>query len=98
MPPNPAPHIFDWLLDIGPAISGAMGDGPIEWRDMAAWEHHTGIELDPFEARTIRRLSRAYLAQRYDAKKPDCPPPYRVAIDAPVETEVDRQFKAMMAG
>lgn len=75
-PDNPAPHVTEWWLDIGPSISGDAGERPIEWRDMAAWEHFTGIELDTWEARTIRRLSRVYLSQRYDAKKPDCPPPY----------------------
>lgn len=75
-PPNPAPHITDWLLEIGPSFGTGMGERAIGWQDMAAWSQHTGIDLDPWEAKTIRRLSQVYLSQRYDAKKPDCPAPH----------------------
>lgn len=76
LPPNPAPHITDWFMEIGPTFSTGMGERPIEWPDMDAWCNRVGIDLDPWEARTIRRLSKAYARQVFDAKKPDCPAPY----------------------
>lgn len=75
-PPNPAPHLTDWLLEIGPTTSGSMGEAAIGWQDLTAWERITGIELEPFEAKTIRRLSQVFISARYEAKKPDCPIPY----------------------
>lgn len=75
-PPNPAPHITDWLLEIGPAFGTGMGERAIDWQDMRAWQELTGIELEPFEARTIRRLSQVFISARHEAKKPDCPIPY----------------------
>lgn len=96
-PPNPADHITDWLREIGPTVSGAMGEAAIGWQDLAAWEHLTGIELDAWEARTIRSLSQEYLAQRHAATEPACPPPYsgtRQDVGV-VRDKVTAQFAAM---
>jgi len=52
-----------------------MGEGPVSWIEINAWCERTGIELDPWEARTIRALSTAYVAQAHKSRKPDCPSP-----------------------
>jgi hypothetical protein len=75
-PPNPAPYLSEWFLEIGPTIAGSMGEAPIGWQDIAAWQTITGIELEPWEARTIRRLSQVFISQRHESEKPDCPAPY----------------------
>lgn len=71
LPANPAPYVTDWLFEIGPGM-----DGPIGWQEMTAWERLTGIELNPWEARTIRWLSQEYLSERQQARKADSPAPY----------------------
>lgn len=76
LPDNPAPHITDWLLEIGPTVSGAMGESAISWQEIEAWQRSTGIELDAWESRTIRKLSQAFIGQRHDAKARDCPAPF----------------------
>lgn len=73
VPPNPAPHIVDWLMDIGPTAPDAA---PLSWRDIAAWQSITGIELEPWEGRLIRRLSGDFAAMRLKAEKSECPPPW----------------------
>lgn len=73
VPPNPAPLIIDWLMEIGPTGSDAA---PLSWRDIAAWQAITGIELEAWEARLIRRLSGDFASMRIKAEKADCPPPY----------------------
>lgn len=96
LPDNPAPHITDWLLEIGPTNSEG---GSIGWRDLEAWCGLTGITLDPWEARLIKRLSAEYASMRYKAEKAECAAPY--TPDRPVEESRDRvadQFAAMMAG
>ena len=80
-PPNPAPQITDFLFDIGPTVASDSGERSIEWSDFPAWQAMTGIELDVWEARTIRRLSRAFLAERHAAEKPDCPEPFALTGD-----------------
>lgn len=75
-----------------------MGSGPIGWEALAAWSAMTGVELDPWEARTIRRLSKAFVAEQFDARKPSCPAPFDGNEAESVEARRDRvtaQFKAM---
>lgn len=95
LPENPAPHITDWFLEIGPAVSAGMGEAPIGWQDMAAWSDLTGIELDAWEARTIRSLSEVFVAERHRARKPACMAPYS-ALPAENRARVDTQFKALV--
>lgn len=96
LPPNPAPHLTDWLFEIGPRMSGAMGDGPITWQEIEAWEGRMGIELDPWESRTLRRLSQAWGEQASASRKPTCPAPYSMALPEETRKKVDQQFKALV--
>jgi hypothetical protein len=75
-------------------------DGPLGWQEMAAWEHLTGIELDPWEARTLRELSAEYLVEKQHAKKADRIAPYTGAPDDIEERRamVDRKVLAAFAG
>lgn len=88
LPENPAPYLTDWLFEIGPAGN----DGALSWQEMAAWERLTGIELDPWEATTLRRLSIQYLNMKHEAKEPGCPPPW----GDDEQRQVDTSFAAMM--
>lgn len=89
LPPNPAEYLTEWLIEIGPSI----GDRPIGYADLAAWQAISGIELEPWEARALRRLSGEYLGQSARARKPDCPPPWSGGIE---RDKVAAQFAAMM--
>lgn len=71
-----APHVADWWLEIGPTVPGGMGECPLGWQDLAAWQAITGIELAAWEARAIRSMSREFVNFRDEARKADCPPPY----------------------
>lgn len=92
LPPVPAQYLIDWWREIGPTEE----DGPISWLSMTAWERLTGVELLPWEARLIRSLSSAFVSQRYDAKKPDCPPPWSPERPQQVRNKVAVQFAAMI--
>lgn len=99
LPDNPVPHLVEWLFEIGPTEPTSMGDAPLSWREIDAWCARTGIDLDPWESRTIRRLSAAFVGERYKARKPDCPAPWSAAAvvdEAAQEARVTAQFKAMM--
>lgn len=92
LPDNPAPHLTDWLLEIGPTA----GDGPLAWQDIAAWSSQVGIELDPWEARIVRRLSKTFVNQRSDARKPGCPEPRLQVNETAARKRVDQQFAALI--
>jgi len=76
VPPNPLPYLTGWLFEIGPTASSGMGPTVIGWQDIAAWQGLTGIEVDPWEARALRRLSADFLNMTHEAKDASCPPPF----------------------
>jgi len=75
-PPNPAPHLIRYLMEMGPVEPGGMDAAPVSWTTMRHWQEQTGIELPPWQARLIRRLSADYLDQSRKAREPDCPAPW----------------------
>lgn len=76
MPPLNAPHLLGYLFEIGPVMAAGMGSGPITHEELQAWQQGTGIELQPWEVRTLRRLSQEYLTESHKAEKSDCPAPW----------------------
>jgi hypothetical protein len=96
-PENPAPYLTDWLFEIGPTASGAMGEAPMAIRHIEADLAALGIETEPWECRLLRRLSGAYAEERYRARKPECPAPYSGIEDRPeaVRAKATGQFRAM---
>jgi hypothetical protein len=77
MPPNPAPHLIDRLIEIGLTEAAGMGAAPLSWREIDAWQRMTAVPLAPWEARLMRRLSNDYLAESRRAEDETCPPPWR---------------------
>lgn len=53
-----------------------MGPVPITHADIAHWQANTGININAWEARTLRRLSREYVGACIEAQEPDALPPY----------------------
>lgn len=76
LPEIDAVYLVDALFDVGPVKAGGMGPVPIDSHDLVAWQAERGIVLTPWEAQTLRRLSRDYVFESSRATKPDCPPPW----------------------
>lgn len=79
MPPCDAGYMIGYLFELGPTIAAGMSDGPIPHSEIEAWQRNTGIELDAWEARTLRRLSFDYLVESHKATAIDCPAPWTEA-------------------
>lgn len=94
MPPNPAPHIIDRLVEIGLTEAGAMSAVPLSWREIDAWSSRTGVDLAPWEARLIRSLSVAYVAESRRAESENAPPPWKAPI---TEREINTEEARLMA-
>lgn len=69
-------YLVDTLLEAGPASGGGLGPQPLTWTDLNAWQRATGIELAPWEARLVRRLSAEYLDEHQRAREPTATPPW----------------------
>lgn len=93
LPENPLPHMIEWLMEAGPVSANGMGSAPLGWPELAAWQALTGIDLNPWEARTLRRLSHDFHDQMHKAKEPACPAPY--SAGARNDEAVTKQFQEM---
>jgi hypothetical protein len=80
MPPNAAPHIIARLLEIGLTETTGMGPAPLSWREIGEWQRNVSVELPPWEARLLRSLSVAYIAEGRRAESETCPPPWRAEV------------------
>lgn len=69
-------HLVGYLYEFGPTVPAGMGAGPVAFTEIAAWQALRGIELEPWEARLLRRLSLDYLAEAHRATKRDAQPPW----------------------
>jgi hypothetical protein len=79
IPATSAPHIVEWLLEIGPGEAAGMGLAPLGWGQIDAWCSRTGIDLPPWQFRLLRRLSAAYVTESRRAEDPNAPPPWQDA-------------------
>jgi hypothetical protein len=76
MPECDAYYILEYLFEIGISI----GEHAITFSEIESWQRLSGIELQPFEARFIKKLSEAYLSASREAADKDAESPWQ---DAP---------------
>lgn len=62
-PPCDALHILVYLFELGIT----EGDKPLSHAELKAWMDNTGVELQAYEARFLKRLSETYLAESQKA-------------------------------
>ena len=86
MPPNPAQHLVQYLVEMGMSEAAGMGMVPLSWREINAWCDRTRVDLAPWEARFIRRMSTEYLAEGRRAESENAPPPWRAEV---TQREID---------
>ena len=73
-------------------------DGPVTHSEISAWQENTGIELDAWSARMLRRLSSEYVREHVEATDPGRPSPYTPPQTSDEAREkVGRQVKNAMA-
>lgn len=72
-----AEYLITYLFEVGPIMAAGMGSGPITHEELAAWQRNTGVDLQSWESRMLRRLSIDYLNESHRATKADCPAPYQ---------------------
>lgn len=97
MPPNPAPHIILRLTEIGLTETNGMGPSPLSWREIEAWQRVTGVHIAPWEARLIRQLSIAYIAEGRRAESENAPAPWRAEVTQR-EREIEEARLRMVLG
>lgn len=96
MPSNPAPHIVSRLIEIGITETSGMGPAPLGWGEIDSWQRCTKVRLAPWEARIIRKLSIAYIAESRRAESENCPPPWHAVVTVPEMASEIRQLKSVL--
>ena len=91
-------YILGYLFEMGPTMPGAMGAGPLTFSEIEAWQRVVAIDLQPFEAQLIRRLSVEYFGQSHASTKRDCPAPYGGDVRSKTSTkkELDRKMRQFL--
>lgn len=79
-------HLVGYLLEAGPVRATGMAHVPLCWQDLSAWQHNTGIELNAWEARTLRAMSAAWHHASVEAEAPTCPAPWLPAAATQPDT------------
>lgn len=96
MPPVTAMHIFEWLMEVGPTDSGAMGRGPVSWSAIRDWKEATFQPLSAWEARLLRKMSVEFLTESHLAEEASRPAPWTQA-PAEIDREAnERQLRAVL--
>ena len=87
-------YLIKHLFDVGPTLDGGMSSGRITYSEIEAWERKTGIELLPWEAALLRRLSAEYMAESSAAAKHDRPAPFGRPgiVRRSTQKEIDRKL------
>lgn len=96
MPPLDAAYLVAYLFEVGPTLAGGMGAAPLTFSEIGNWMQATGIELEPWEARFIHRLSKEYLEEYYKAGKSDRESPWvREVKPVPVVTSTQAWLRSL---
>jgi len=66
-------YLIEYLFEMGPT----NGDHALTAGDLVHYQTLTGIEWTPHQARTLLKLSRAYIGEMHAATKHDAPPPWQ---------------------
>jgi len=89
-------YLVEYLWEAGASLSTGMGSVPLTWQELKAWQEQTGIELQPWELRIIRKASQEYVVQAQEAHKPDCPPPGKIVEQD--QLKVAKHIKQVLRG
>ena len=66
MPECQAYYMLEYMQDIGLSI----GENALTHGEIESWQRNIGVRLNPWECRTIKRLSSAYLSEFHKASDP----------------------------
>ena len=88
-------HLFDYLSELGYALSSGMGLMPITFTEIKHWRDLMQVPLSIFEIDCLRNLSAVYVDQKNKSTEPGCPPPFFDEIEMTPEKRkvIDSFFK-----
>jgi hypothetical protein len=89
-------YIVGFLYEVGPAASGGMGMIPVDHREIESFQNNTGVELDAWQARMLRQLSREYVAEAHRATSRTAMPPWKESGLGPIIVDTRDAIRALV--
>lgn len=90
-------HLVHYLFEIGPVQSSGMGTAPISFSEIRSWQEITGVALNSWEGRMLRRLSDEYRREMHLAESPNRPSPFIRAKEVDKE-EIANRVRNILKG
>lgn len=91
-PPVTQRHVAEWLAELGWCTGTASGLIPLRPTEVQAWQDMAGVNLNPWEARTILLGSRAFVRGYYSES---VTPPYGSVDDLADQAVIDARLERM---
>jgi len=91
-------YLIGWLMEAGPMSAAGIGPVPLTWLDLDAWQRCTGVRVQPWEARLLRRLSGDYLDELNNAEAHDAPAPWIPESTVERRTKVATHIRNILRG
>ncbi|WCT75038.1 hypothetical protein PQ455_07435 [Sphingomonas naphthae] len=96
-PKGDVAHVFDWFMELGQIEVTGMGRAALSWREIDAWASRTFTPMTAWEARLLRRLSVAFLAESGAAESPYHPAPWVERITSQAARDAaERQLRSVL--
>lgn len=97
-PPLPgAAHLLRHFEGAGRALYSGMGAAPLTHGELRAYQHNSGVALNPWEIATLRRMSEAWCAELQRADDPAATPPYIESLHETYSRDtVSRRIKSAL--
>ena len=70
-------YLIEWINELGFAASNGMGAVTISFLEINAWADLMQVEPTPFDVKTLRDMSKAFISMQESAKKPTEPDPIK---------------------
>lgn len=97
LPPLDAPHLVEYLFEVGPTIPSGFGPAAISHTEIRNWQLNTGTLLTPWDCNILRSMSRAYVDQAHLSLRPECPAPMYTQDQQQAQRKaVDNKLRAFL--
>ena len=97
MPPCASPAIIERWIEIGMIQGGGMTPTALLWSEIAGFRDATDLPLSPWEARTIRAMSVAYIGESRLADDENRPAPWGAPISDREREAAERRLEMFFA-
>lgn len=88
-------YLIGYWLEMGRAKATGMGLGAFDATDLIAWQQGTGITLNAWEFRVLRKMSEVFAGFLPEARQIACKPPYGNPFNDFDRKKIDNKLRSV---